>query len=127
MRYVLEGRIELSAPGVNDKVCGVATLTPLDMATSKLLANSDRWGDDGVFSRDVIDLAMMSPSLDLLRGAVEKAETAYGEAIRQDLGKAIQSLQDRHGRLERCIEAMAINLPKALVWKKLRALRRVLR
>ena len=26
-----------------DRVCGVATLTPLDMAASKLLANSDRW------------------------------------------------------------------------------------
>lgn len=48
------------------------------MATSKLLANSDRWGDDGVFSRDLIDLAMMRPSLGLLRQAVAKAEQAYG-------------------------------------------------
>jgi len=32
------------------------------MATSKLLANSDRWADEGVFNRDVIDLAMMQPS-----------------------------------------------------------------
>lgn len=124
---VLEGRIELSAPGVRDEVCGVATLTPLDMATSKLLANSDRWRDDGVFNRDVVDLAMMNPSLDLLRQAIAKAETAYGQAIRQDLDKAIQHLQDRHDRLERCMEAMAMNLPKALVWKKLRALRRVFR
>ncbi len=124
---VLEGRIELSAPGVRDEVCGIATLTPLDMAASKLLANSDRWGDDGVFNRDVIDLAMMNPSLDLLRRAIAKAETAYGQAIRQDLDKAIQRLQDRNDWLERCMEAMAMNLPKALVWKKLRALRRVLR
>jgi len=124
---VLEGRIELSAPKVRDEVCGVATLTPLDMATSKLLANSDRWRDDGVFNRDVIDLAMMNPSLDLLRRAVAKAETAYGQAIREDLDKAIQHLQDRHDRLERCMQVMAMNLPKALVWQKLRALRRVLR
>ncbi|MFI4940426.1 MAG: nucleotidyl transferase AbiEii/AbiGii toxin family protein [Burkholderiales bacterium] len=124
---VLEGRVELLAPGVRDEVCGVATLTPLDMATSKLLANSDRWGDDGVFNRDVIDLAMMNPSLGLLRQAAAKAETAYGQTIRQDLDKAIQRLQDRHGWLERCMEAMAMNLPKALVWKNLRALRRVLR
>jgi hypothetical protein len=48
-------------------VCGIATLTPLDMLTSKLLANSDRWNDDGVFNRDVIDLAMMSPPLPMLR------------------------------------------------------------
>lgn len=123
---VLEGRIELSPPGSKDEVCGIATLTPLDMATSKLLANSDRWRDDGVFSRDIIDLAMMNPTLALLRQAIAKAETAYGQAIREDLGKAIQHLQDRHDRLERCMQAMAMNLPKALVWKNLRALRRVL-
>ena len=123
---VLEGRISLSPPSVCDTVCGIATLTPPDMATCKLLANSDRWSDDGVFSRDVIDLAMMTPSLTLLRQAVEKAETAYGAAIRNDLGKAIQQLQERHGRLERCMSAMAITLPKAVLWKNLRALRRVL-
>lgn len=124
---ILEGRIELASPEAGDEVCGIATLTPLDMATSKLLANSDRWGDDGVFNRDIIDLAMMNPSLALLRSAVAKAETAYGQAICQDLDKAIQRLQDRHDWLERCMQAMAMNLPKALVWQKLRALRRVLR
>ncbi len=124
---VLEGRIELADPGASDEVCGVATLTPLDMATSKLLANSDRWGDDGVFNRDIIDLAMMNPSLVLLRQAVVKAETAYGQAIRQDIEKALQRLQNRHGWLERCMQTMAMSLPKAVVWQRLRALRRVLR
>ncbi len=124
---VLEGRIELADPGASDEVCGVTTLTPLDMATSKLLANSDRGGDDGVFSRDIIDLAMMNPSLVLLRQAVAKAETAYGQAIRQDIEKALQRLQNRHGWLERCMQTMAMSLPKAVVWQRLRALRRVLR
>jgi len=123
---VLEGRIALEVPGKLDEICGVATLTPLDMATSKLLANSDRWGDDGVFSRDVIDLAMMGPPLPLLRRAVAKAEAAYGPAILADLGKALQALQARPGRLERCMLAMAMTLPKALLWQKLRALARVL-
>lgn len=124
---VLEGRIELAAPGASDEICGIATLTLLDMATSKLLANSDRWADDGVFNRDIIDLAMMKPSLALLRSAVEKAETAYGQAIRQDMDKALQRLQNRHDWLERCMQAMAMNLPKAVVWQQLRALRRVLK
>jgi hypothetical protein len=123
---ILEGRIELAAPKTGDVVCSIATLTPLDMATSKLLANSDRWGDDGVFNRDIIDLAMMNPSLVLQRQAVAKAETAYGQAIRQDLDEALQRLQNRRGWLERCMQAMAINLPKAVVWKNLRALRKVL-
>lgn len=120
---VLEGRIALLAPTASDEVCGIATLTPLDMATSKLLANSDRWADDGVFGRDLIDLAMMSPTNALLRLAVAKAEGAYGGAILRDLQNALQRFQDRHGWLERCMQALSMNLPKALVWKKLRALR----
>ena len=123
---VLEGRFELETPGAGDEVCGIATLTPLDMLTSKLLANSDRWNDDGVFSRDVIDLAMMSPSLPLLRRAVAKAEQAYGQSICQDLDKAISRLQTRHDWLERSMQVMSVNVPKAVLWKKVRALRRVL-
>lgn len=124
---VLEGRIELAIPGPGDEVCGIATLTALDMATSKLLANSDRWGDDGVFSRDLIDLAMMRPPLGLLRQAVAKAEQAYGKSILEDLAKAINRVQTRHGWLERCMQAMAINMPRALLLQRVRALSRVLR
>ena len=116
----------LAAPGKKDDVCGIATLTLLDMAASKLLANSDRWNDDGVFSRDLIDLAMMNPALALLRQAIAKAEPAYGAAIRGDLGKAIDALQNRHGWLERCMQVMAMEMPKALLWQQVRKLRRVL-
>lgn len=123
---VLEGRIKLAAPTAKDFVCGIPTLTVLDMAASKLLANSDRWADDGVFSRDVIDLAMMQPRLPLLRQAIVKAEAAYGHAIRVDLGKAIHQLQQRQGWLERCMQAMDITLPKALVWQRVRNLNKSL-
>lgn len=123
---VLEGRIKLAAPTAKDVVCGVPTLTVLDMATSKLLANSDRWADDGVFSRDLIDLAMMQPRLPLLRQAITKAEAAYGPAIRVDLEKAILRIQQRQGWLERCMQAMAMTLPKALLWQRLRNLHKAL-
>lgn len=123
---VLEGRIELEAASRQDQVCGVSTLTPLDMATSKLLANADRWSDDGVFCRDVIDLAMMSPALPLLRKALLKAQSAYGEAIARDLERAIARLQNRPDWLERCMLVMAISLPRAVLWSKIRALRRAL-
>lgn len=124
---LLEGRIGIAHPGTDDVICGIATLTPLDMATSKLLANSDRWKDDGVFNRDIIDLAMMNPSLSLLRSAIAKAETAYGSAIRQDMDKAINRMQNREGWLERCMQTMAMDLPKAVVWQQLRKLRRALK
>ena len=123
---VLEARIALEVPAASDEVCGIATLSRLDLATSKLLANADRWSDDGVFSRDVIDLAMMRPTLPLLRQVVTKAEQTYGQAICRDLEKAIDKLQTRHGWLERCMQAMAITLPKAVLWQRIRALRRVL-
>ena len=123
---VREARIELDPPGRRDLVSGVATLTPLDLATTKLLANSDRWADDGVFSRDLIDLAMMKPTLPLLRGAVAKAEQAYGTSIRTDLAKAIEALRTRHGRLEHCMQAMALRPSKAELWQRVRALTRVL-
>lgn len=71
---VLEGRVELEAARGKDQVCGVSTLTPLDMA--KLVANVDRWSDGGILSRDVIDQAMMSPTLPLLCKAILKAQGA---------------------------------------------------
>jgi hypothetical protein len=121
---ILEGRIKLNSPSEDDEICEIATLSPLDMVTSKLLANSDRWADDGVFSRDLIDLAMMRPSVHLLRRAIAKAEPAYGNAINRDIGKAIVKLQTRRGWLDRCIKIMAINIPKALLWERVRTLKR---
>lgn len=120
---VLEGRITLDPPGDSDLLCGVATLTPLDMATSKLLANSDRWRDDAVLSRDLIDLAMMMPSKDLLSDAIAKAEGAYGAAIQTDLRQAVQTLRERPHRLDHCMLAMRMTaVPKALLWKRIKAL-----
>lgn len=124
---VREARIVLEAPAGGDVVCGVSTLTPLDLAASNLLANADRQADDGVFSRDVIDLAMMDLRLPLLRQALAKAELAYGPAVSRDLGKAIDRLQQRHGWLERCMQAMAMTLPKAVLWQKIRTLRKLLK
>ena len=123
---VLEARIQIEAATGKDKVCGISTLTLLDMATSKLLANADSWSDDGVFSRDVIDLAMMSPTLPLLRKAVQKAQGAYGLAVTRDLERAIDRLQHRQDWLEHCMQVIGMALPKAVLWSKIRALRRVL-
>ncbi len=71
----------------------MATLTLGDLICSKLLANSDRWNDDGVFNRDLIDLAHLPLTPGLWRRALAKAEDAYGDAIRIDLGKALERLQ----------------------------------
>ena len=123
LEIVLEARIELEAPCPDDRLCGVATLTPLDMATSKLLANSDRWRDDAVLSRDLIDLAMMAPPKKLLRRALDKARAAYGDNVVADLAKAIENLRERPHRLVQCMKAMAMTtVSKAALWSRIRAL-----
>ena len=121
---VLEGRIALEAATDNDRICNASTLTPLDMAASKLLANSDRWADAGVFNRDVIDLAMMQPSTALLKKAMDKAGQAYGASIQRDLIKAVDHLQTRAGWLERCMTAMSMTTPKAVIWQHVKALKK---
>ena len=125
---VLEGRIELEPPGSHDVLCGVATLTLADMACTKLLANSDRWRDEAVFSRDLIDLAMMGPGRSLMQRALAKAESAYGPNVRRDLARAIGFLRERPHHLDRCMQAMRmIGVPRALLWQRIRAVERAAR
>jgi len=120
---VLEGRIALDPPEADDRLCGVATLTPLDMAASKLLANSDRWADDAVYSRDLIDLAMMDRPPGLLERSRKKAANAYGNSIDTDLARAIQALKERpHRLIDLGFELQINGVPKALLWKRIRAL-----
>ncbi len=121
---VSEGRVTFAAPGAADEVCGVATLSWTDLATSKLLANADRWREDGVFSRDAIDLAFMALPPRRLAPALRKAMDAYGVDVATDLRRAVETLRGRDGRLARCIAALSIRQPPALVMQKLRLLER---
>lgn len=121
-----EGRVELCEAGEEDQICGVKCLAPVDMACSKFLANSDRWADRGVFSRDIIDLAMMDISMTCLKRALAKAKEAYGESTLEDLNKAIDLVKNDRGWLERCMEALSMEMPKAILWNKIRRLKKLL-
>jgi hypothetical protein len=116
---VLEGRIGLAKPGKKDSILGVASLTKLDMAASKLLANSYRGLDMGMHCRDVIDLAMLNLSKAEFAEATTKSEAAYGEAILKDLAKVIDMLGEANGLLERCMKAMDVSVPRALLWQNI--------
>lgn len=108
-------------PSDDDQICGVSTLSRLDMSATKVLANSDRWADDAVFSRDLIDLAMLNASKKLLTRAIDKASEAYGNSIERDLANAISRLRKRKGRLEECMTALKMNtVPKAVLWSRIR-------
>ena len=100
----------------------------LCIGVAKLLANSDRWADRSVYSRDLIDLAMMQPSKKLLRSAMAKARGAYGDSIVVDLSKAIGQLRDNPHRLDECMRKMGMaSVPKAVLWTRIKALERAAR
>lgn len=123
---VLEARLSLEPPGRADAVCGVSTLTPADLVASKLLANADRWADDAVHSRDLIDLAMMAPSPAVFRRGRERAHAAYGQAVDDCLRKAIQAQRDRPTRMDRCLQALDMHhLSKAELWAHIKRIGRL--
>ena len=121
---VRESRIVLDMPGRTDAVCGIATLSLPDLAASKLLANSDRWRDDSAFSRDAIDLAMLDLPPRRMRPAITKATAAYGDAVISDVRHALDRLRTDPAHLQRCMRAMAITMPMAVLQQRLLELRR---
>jgi hypothetical protein len=68
-------------------------------------------GDDGVFNRDLIDLAHLPLSQASWRRALAKAEEAHGDAIRIDLGKALERLWQRLLNLQRLAAAPSTPTP----------------
>jgi hypothetical protein len=102
-----------------DSILGVATLTTLDMAAIKLMANSGRGLDMDVHCRDVIDLAMLNLTKTEFAEAITKAKVAYGEAILKDLSKVIDRLGEANGLLERCMKTMDVSVPRALLWQNI--------
>ena len=122
---VLEGRIEFEVPSSANHVLGVSTLTRVDLAAEKLLANSDRWADSAIHRRDLIDLAMMQLKVPEFFAALNKAEAAYGPAVSDDLLKAIAYIESVDGELQRCSRAMKIETPLAKLWHCIRQLRQV--
>jgi Nucleotidyl transferase AbiEii toxin, Type IV TA system len=119
---VHEARITLDAPSLDENICGIGSLCEVDLAASKLLANSDRQADPGVFSRDLIDLAMMKLTKPNAKLALAKAQAAYGESVLRDLSKAIDRMKAQQEWLTRCIHAMHVTLPPALVWQNIKVL-----
>lgn len=96
------------------------------MAASKLLANSDRWADSSVYSRDLIDLAMLDLSKENFQKAFAKASEAYGESIARSLRKAIDSMKENPDRLEECMDILKMDsIPKARLWDKIRSLNKL--
>jgi hypothetical protein len=85
----------------------VQCLSINDCFTSKLLANSDRYLDDSVYSRDLIDLAFLRNHYALPPAAIARAEAAYH--VINPLKAAISRFQANADLRFRCYENLSIN------------------
>lgn len=123
IELIREARIELS-PGVRPDWSPVDCLSNGDCYAEKLLANSDRWADRQVLSRDLLDLAALRASWGPVPDeAWAKAEAAYRSAPRDDLAKALTALEQAPEHRDRCLTGLAIEEP-AKILNGLVALRR---
>ena len=105
---VFEGRVQLADPLTEDRIDGVWALAMQDKVATKLMANSDRWADDAVWSRDLVDLAMLSNGGAVDPVGVDKAVRAYGEGVIRDFEKARARLLERDERLAACMKHMGM-------------------
>jgi hypothetical protein len=111
---IAESRFELESPRYPNW-SPVPCLSLNDCFTSKLLANADRFMDDSVEARDLIDLAVLRLQSSIPQEAIDKAEKAY-EVIRP-LTKAIQYFQYRTDYRERFFDGLEIDrdwIPKII-------------
>lgn len=120
---IFEGRVELADPLPEDKICGVWSLALQDKVATKLMANSDRWADTSVMSRDIIDLAMLcDPSGALDAAGVAKALRAYGSGVLADVKKARAQVLETKGRLQECMKNLGMRMPEAELRRRMQAI-----
>ena len=103
---IAEVRFELDSPRYPEW-SPVACLSLSDCFTSKLLANSDRFTDESVESRDLIDLAVLRLQSEIPLKALTKAEKAY--EVMRPLKRAIQSFQERPEYRRKCFAGLKID------------------
>jgi hypothetical protein len=113
---IAETRFQLDPPRYpNWSLSLVPCLSFNDCFTSKLLSNSDRYMDDSVEARDLIDLAVLRLQSPIPQVSIEKAEKAY-EVIRP-LKKAIARFQEKPDYREKCFLSLQVDqaqIPKII-------------
>lgn len=115
VELIREARVGLET-GVRPAWSPVDCLALVDCYAEKLLANSDRWADRQVLSRDLIDLAALrqdrGPIPDL---AWNKTEAAYKSSPRTDLRKALSLFADNPEYQRRCLEGLRVDRQAAIL------------
>lgn len=115
IELIREARIELD-PGTRPAWSPVDCLTIPDCYAEKLLANSDRWADRQVLSRDLIDLAALRARWGPVpESARQKVETAYKSAPTEDLRKALALVNNNPEHRKRCFQGLEVRDPTELL------------
>jgi len=108
VEIIREARIELDA-GIRPEWSPVDCLSVPDCYAEKLLANSDRWADRQVLSRDLIDLAALRAGIGPIPAeSWKKVETSYRSAAASDLGKALELFLGNAEYQQRCFQGLRI-------------------
>ncbi len=108
VELIREARIELDA-GTKPAWSPVDCLSLPDCYAEKLLANSDRWADRQVLSRDLIDLGALRYRIGPIPAETwRKVEAAYRTAARDDLAKALSGFGQDPQYQRRCFEGLQI-------------------
>jgi len=111
VELIREARIDLN-PGVRPDWSPVDCMAVSDCYAEKILANSDRWADRQVFSRDLIDLSALRTRLGPVpEEAWGKVERAYKTAGRDDLRKAIAAFAEDASYQQRCFQGLHLDDP----------------
>ena len=115
---VCEGRISIS--GTKHDFFGIPTLDRESLFAEKILANTDRWADKSVLSRDIIDLAMMIKNWgDIPQQVWDKCFSVYGKSIYQSWDGAIEQISETNYR-KKCFSDLDID-PATKIIKTLRS------
>lgn len=102
---IAEGRIKFGDPSTDDW-CPVPFLNFEDACSEKLLSNADRWCDEAIQSRDLIDLAILRLQAEFSVSSYDKAEAAYG--VKEPLIKSLEKFQSHPKYRDKCFTALQI-------------------
>ena len=115
IELIREARIDLG-PGELPSWSPVDCLSIPDCYAEKLLANSDRWADRQILSRDLMDLAALRARNGPIPDAAwRKVEAAYRSAPAEDLRKALDLVNGNPEYRQRCWQGLEVQDPAPLL------------